>query len=672
LVLLAAWAVARPWPAFACDLPEAALYPLQLSDAGSQPALAWTGTEYGAAWIDDGYGANEIQFVRIDASGNQIGDVVRLTSLGTATAHDIHPLSLVWAGTGYGIAWADERDGDREIYFSRLDAMGNPLGAIQQVTSDTFLSSGPSLVWTGTEYAVAWSNGWMVIGPFDSGISIYFARIDAAGNKIGFDRVVRHGYLCWRPSLVWTGSEYGVAWYEERVVGDWDIYFGRVDAAGNNIGLSTRVTSEPSDASFPSLVWNGNEYAVAWHDSRHTEREIYFVRIDAAGTKIGSDMRVTSSTETSESPSLVWRDTEYGVSWADRRNGTDDVYFARIDVSGNKVGPDVRVTSVEPALAIDPALVWTGGEYGVVYWEFPESNVRFSRIGCDCIDGDSDGVSVCNDCDDGDASAFPDASEICDGSINDCRHPNWPGPDDVDADTDGFTICHGDCNDSRDTVFPEAQEICDGIGNDCDDPDWPAVPPNEMDQDRDSFWICEGDCNDADRSISPAGVETCNAVDDDCNRLVDDDTLGEDTDRDRVHNLCDNCRVDPNLGQSDLDTDGDGDACDVDDGLIYIVFRQKGFVEWQAESGFSSWNSYRGDLAVLQRDGPLAYTQDPARVPLATRNCDLAVPLVADTDPPPDTAVFFLTTGNHSGTGIEGSLGVDSSGAERFNRFPCP
>ena len=101
-----------------------------------------------------------------------------------------------------------------------------------------------------------------------------------------------------------------------------------------------------------------------------------------------------------------------------------------------------------------------------------------------------------------------------------------------------------------------------------------------------------------------------------------------------MRNACDNCPLLLNSGQSDIDTDGEGDACDLDDGWIYLLFNDPAFVEWQAESGFASWNCYRGDLAQLQADG-ISYTQDPARVPLAAKHCDLVVPSVADDDRPP-------------------------------------
>jgi hypothetical protein len=267
-----------------------------------------------------------------------------------------------------------------------------------------------------------------------------------------------------------------------------------------------------------------------------------------------------------------------------------------------------------------------------------------------------------------------------------------------DLDGDGFTECAGDCDSANAAVYPGAPQVCDGINNDCDAERWPALTQtNEFDDDADFYSECEGDCADSERTRFPgypqAPPEICNALDDDCDGIVDEDDTGADSDGDGVRNACDNCRTEANssqddqdddgagdacdncasarnAGQADGDADGEGDVCDLNDGSIYLLFHEPGYVEWQDEAGFSAWNSYRGDLEVLRSTG--IYTQDPALVPLAERSCGLRVAWVADGTPPAGSVAFFLTTGIAIGSGIESSLGTASSGTERPNTNPCP
>ena len=182
-------------------------------------------------------------------------------------------------------------------------------------------------------------------------------------------------------------------------------------------------------------------------------------------------------------------------------------------------------------------------------------------------------------------------------------------------------------------------------------------------------YVAEGlDCNDASPNVHPNAFEVCNGFDDDCDGLVDESASGEDVDGDLVHDLCDNCRFAFNTTQSDFDHDGQGDACDLNDGLIYEWRNDKTSVSWQAEAGPTSFNVYVGDLAVLRATG--MYTQLPGANALATRQCgvittstdDLVVPTAGEVS-------FSLVSGLTNG--IEGSLGSATSGP-RTNANPCP
>jgi hypothetical protein len=98
-------------------------------------------------------------------------------------------------------------------------------------------------------------------------------------------------------------------------------------------------------------------------------------------------------------------------------------------------------------------------------------------------------VAQSTDCDDSDASANPDADEVCDGVDNDCNGDIDTSPVDgvvmfADLDEDGFGdaavsegVCAGtagwveddtDCDDGDAFSHPGGDEVCDGADNDCD------------------------------------------------------------------------------------------------------------------------------------------------------------------------------------------------------------
>jgi hypothetical protein len=88
------------------------------------------------------------------------------------------------------------------------------------------------------------------------------------------------------------------------------------------------------------------------------------------------------------------------------------------------------------------------------------------------------------------------------------------------------------------------------------------------------------------------------------------------------------------------------------------------------ETGFSSWNVYRGALSILIAS-PTSYTQDPGSNPSAVHLCGLPGVTWSDPDTPaPGEVAFYLATGV-DGLGAEGDLGTDSVGSIRPNGNPC-
>lgn len=95
-----------------------------------------------------------------------------------------------------------------------------------------------------------------------------------------------------------------------------------------------RITNNTASSVYPSLVWTGTEYGVTWEDTRDGNYEIYFARINSAGVKQGGDIRITNYAGASQSPVLVWTGAEYGLAWDDSRTG--DIYFAIFNSGGTK------------------------------------------------------------------------------------------------------------------------------------------------------------------------------------------------------------------------------------------------------------------------------------------------------------------------------------------------
>jgi hypothetical protein len=123
-------------------------------------------------------------------------------------------------------------------------------------------------------------------------------------------------------------------------------------------------------------------------------------------------------------------------------------------------------------------------------------------------------VTNSSDCDDGDASIHPGATETCDNTDEDCDGAVDEGATSayvLDADGDAFHATGSvtnscfppssdhillldsdgeDCDDTDATIYPGAPELCDGQINNCDG----TLPTNEGDTDGDGVVNCADAC----------------------------------------------------------------------------------------------------------------------------------------------------------------------------------
>ncbi|MCB9694779.1 MAG: putative metal-binding motif-containing protein [Alphaproteobacteria bacterium] len=171
------------------------------------------------------------------------------------------------------------------------------------------------------------------------------------------------------------------------------------------------------------------------------------------------------------------------------------------------------------------------------------------------------------DCDDADASVYPNAIEACNTVDDDCdglfdeglQVSTWY----VDSDNDGYGnpavsvdscaapagyVGNGDdCDDNKRLIHPGRNEVCNGKDDDCNN----LIDDNAtndsifyLDGDDDGFApdgaagleTCTpppgyvealGDCDDGDSALNPDAPEICDGIDNNCDGAIDDEDVDD-------------------------------------------------------------------------------------------------------------------------------------------------
>lgn len=266
-----------------------------------------------------------------------------------ATGGSLWP-SVIWDNDAFSIYYDDYRNGTSELFYSRLDVLGN------EVMDDTATTSrlgsvgiqyvtGESKTWNGVNFGVVEcynsNNG------AQSDCDFYLENSD--GENIGEKFKFTSGLNNARGGahIAWDGNNFGVFWHDYDTNGVRQIYFTRFNEDGNqNITFDTPATfwtgvedyhstqitalSGGDYAVTPRVVWNGLEYGVVWVESNS---KIAFVAVDSSGVKTQEIKYITvSGNSVGSSANIAWGGSFFGVTWQDGRdfNNGEEIYLALV------------------------------------------------------------------------------------------------------------------------------------------------------------------------------------------------------------------------------------------------------------------------------------------------------------------------------------------------------
>jgi len=246
------------------------------------------------------------------------------------------------------------------LNFTIVDKFGEKIINNKTISNVCMMNYKNSLVWNNNEYAIVWTDY------RDVNTEIYFAHLNNNGTKIDNDiRITNNDKNSRDPRIVAYNDGYAITWTDSRSGSD-EIYFSKISKNGIKL-LDDKMISEDSNPSVDSsLIWNSNGFAATWTDLRNSNSEIYFNILNVNGDKLGNDIRITQNVNKSANSSLVWTGNEYGISFVDNRNGNNQTFFVRLNPDGEKKGDNIILGNTECGVGYN-SITYTGSKYAIIF-----------------------------------------------------------------------------------------------------------------------------------------------------------------------------------------------------------------------------------------------------------------------------------------------------------------
>lgn len=180
-----------------------------------------------------------------------------------------------------------------------------------------------------------------------------------------------------------TGLAFGAGVFAASYGGRQDrtrSYLQGLDARGRSVFPEAPLTSVNVMSFGAALQWSGNAFGATWSDPRiDGNYEVYFALFDASGERLGPDVRVSDAPNFSIHPLVIHDSGRFVLVWDDRRDGglgdQSAVYGQLVDNAGALVGPNRRLSELG-LIAEYPRLAAGPRRLGLVYTVLDASGVR--------------------------------------------------------------------------------------------------------------------------------------------------------------------------------------------------------------------------------------------------------------------------------------------------------
>ena len=296
-------------------------YPDYSENISRMPRMLWDDTGYHFYWHENKGEDTQIFYARSSEFSPKLDVYTQLTE---TTGNSVWPSMDGGPDGEVAMTWVDYRDGDGEVYFKYSEDGGDTWGDDIRVTNAVGDVDDP--VVKIDEYGrvhIAWAD------ERDGNSEIYHRYTnDGGGTWEEEHRITNTSAKSTHPYMEYGGDMNLHMVYREGESGHGEINYTKSDNRGYSWSTPTRISDSGADAGEPSLTVTGNGTVhVVWRDSKHGTSEVYYRRGEDQAALWDDEVRITDDESYSEYPHVTSLNNTVMISWHDDRTGLDLDYF---------------------------------------------------------------------------------------------------------------------------------------------------------------------------------------------------------------------------------------------------------------------------------------------------------------------------------------------------------
>jgi hypothetical protein len=335
----------------------------------------WNGTHYGSFYYVNG----KLQFARNDQAGKIVGTATTIESNMTTTPYN---MELHWLSNKKQFAafWRIYKSSSYEHSYALLSSTGKLMSKVKL----PFLTrSTVRFAWNGTYFGAAYTD--YVSSP--RAYTVKLQRFTITGSTFGsvYNMSPSNDDYKASPAVGVSGNQFGVAWRESRD-SKYNVYFRLVNGSGRMAGKDVNVSNTTLSTSGNVLVsGTSQDFLVVYKrivSSTNSSYALYTNRI----SKLQNVYTAKQATRLTAKPYSSYYGIQaippissassFALTWVDTRTSPYQIYAQRLSSTGALQGGEFKVSSATSSIYTYPLVAPVASKQWGVFWLDTSSGKR--------------------------------------------------------------------------------------------------------------------------------------------------------------------------------------------------------------------------------------------------------------------------------------------------------